>query len=65
MINNKNWKWIFVGICLLLGILFLIRVRTILGPFFLAFVLAYLLNPLVEGLERHGVSRNMSIAFVD
>lgn len=62
--NCKNWKWIFTGTCLLLGILLLFKVRTILGPFFLAFVLAYLLNPLVEWLERHRISRNRSIALV-
>ncbi|TGE34178.1 AI-2E family transporter [Desulfosporosinus sp. Sb-LF] len=62
--NHKNWKWIFVGICLLLGMLLLFKVRTILGPFFLAFVLAYLLDPLVEVLERHGISRNRSIAII-
>ncbi|SPF52076.1 conserved membrane hypothetical protein [Candidatus Desulfosporosinus infrequens] len=64
MINSKNFKWIFMGTCLLLGILLLVKVRTILGPFFLAFALAYLLNPLVEGLERYGISRNRSVALV-
>ena len=63
-ISRKHWKWIFMGICLLLGVLLLLKVRPILGPFFLAFALAYLLNPLVEGLERHGISRNSSIALV-
>ena len=60
----RNWKWIFTGTCLLLGILLLFRVRAILGPFFLAFVLAYLLNPLVEGLERRRIGRKGSIAIV-
>lgn len=60
----KHWKWIFTGTCLLLGVLLLYKVRTILGPFFLAFVLAYLLNPLVDWLERHRISRNKSIAIV-
>ena len=62
--NYNRWKWIFMGTCLLLGVLLLIKVRTILGPFFLAFALAYLLNPLVEGLERHRISRNKSITLV-
>jgi len=35
-----------------------------LGPFFLAFALAYLLNPLVEGLERYRIGRKGSIAIV-
>jgi predicted PurR-regulated permease PerM len=48
----------------MLSILLLVRVRAILGPFFAAFVLAYLLNPLVEGLERRHVSRNLAIALI-
>ncbi|AFM42344.1 putative permease [Desulfosporosinus acidiphilus SJ4] len=58
------WKWLFAVFCLALGILVLIRVRTILGPFVLGFLLAYLLNPFVEGLERYGISRNKSIAII-
>jgi len=44
--------------------LLLFKVRSILGPFFLAFVLAYLLNPLVVALERHKISRKKSILIV-
>ncbi|HBW36296.1 AI-2E family transporter [Desulfosporosinus sp. BICA1-9] len=60
----KYWKWIFTGTCLLIAILVLFKVKAILGPFFLAFVLAFLLNPFVEGLERYRISRNKSIAIV-
>lgn len=49
---------------MLLGIIILFRVREILGPFFLAFVLAYLLDPLVSVLERYKISRNKAIAIV-
>jgi predicted PurR-regulated permease PerM len=59
-----KWKWIFAGICLLLGMLLFLRVRTILGPFFLAFAFAYLLNPLVEELERHRIGRKCAITIV-
>jgi len=62
--RHKPWRWIFIGICLLLAIILLIKVRTILGPFFLAFILAYLLNPLVVALERHAISRKKSIFIV-
>lgn len=62
--NIRKGKWFFAGVCLFLGIVLLIKVRAILGPFFLAFVLAYLLNPLVESLERLRISRNKSIALV-
>ena len=61
---QKLWRWTFIGICLLLVMLLLFEVRKILGPFFLAFILAYLLNPLVEALERHKVSRKKSILIV-
>lgn len=58
------WKWLFVVVCLALGILLLFRVKTILGPFFLGFLLAYLLNPFVEGLEKYRMSRYQGIAIV-
>lgn len=61
---RKSWRWIFTGTCLLLGMLLLYRVRAILGPFFLAFILAYLLNPLVVTLERRRLSRKMAILMV-
>ena len=35
-----------------------------MGPFLLAFVLAYLLNPLVEALERRRISRKKAILIV-
>lgn len=62
--KTKPWRWIFTGTCLLLAILLLFKVRTILGPFFLAFILAYLLNPLVEAMERRRISRKRSILIV-
>ncbi|KGP74936.1 permease [Desulfosporosinus sp. Tol-M] len=62
--EHKSWRWIFVVTCLLLAMLLLFKVRTILGPFFLAFILAYLLNPLVVALERHKISRKGSILIV-
>ena len=60
----KRWRWIFTGTCLLLAMFLLFKVRPILGPFFLAFILAYLLNPLVVKLERHKMSRRISILIV-
>lgn len=63
-IKRKRWRWIFIIGCAVLGIALLVMVRSIIGPFLLAYTLAYLLNPLVTGLEKHGVSRNMSITLV-
>jgi predicted PurR-regulated permease PerM len=58
------WKWVFVAACLILGLLLLLRVQAILGPFFLGFLLAYLLNPLAEELEKHRISRYQAIAII-
>ena len=58
------WKWVFVTASLVLGIFLVLWVKEILGPFILGFLLAYLLNPLVEGLERRRISRNLSITIV-
>lgn len=60
----KYWKWVFIGTCFIIGMLVLYKVRAILGPFILAFVLAFLLNPFVEVLERYKISRKKSIAIV-
>ena len=62
--KRKSWRWIFTGTCLLMGMFLLFKVQTILGPFFLAFILAYLLNPLVVALEQHRISRKKSILIV-
>lgn len=62
--KHKPWRWLFIGTCSFLAILLIFKVRTILGPFFLAFIMAYLLNPLVISLEQHKISRKKSILIV-
>ncbi|MFZ3102784.1 MAG: AI-2E family transporter [Desulfitobacteriaceae bacterium] len=61
--QKKHWRWLFVSCCIVLGAIFFFSIRMVLGPFLLAFSLAYLLNPLVVWLERHKLSRNLAIAF--
>lgn len=39
-------------------------VKPVLGPFLLAFALAYVLSPVVEGLEKRGMGRRWAIACV-
>ena len=60
----KLWRWGYLGLCIVLGIVLLYMVRAIIGPFLVAFVLAYLLNPLVESLERHQIKRKYGITLV-
>lgn len=60
--KHGAWKWIFIGTCLVLGLFLIFKVRAILGPFILAFILAYLMNPLIEVMEKRNISRRKSIA---
>lgn len=64
VLRKEKWRWIFIASILLLGIGLLIAVRDIIGPFLLAFALAYLLSPLVDGLEKKGIGRKPAIAVI-
>ncbi len=61
--QKMHWRWLFFSGCFVLGAIFFFSIRMVLGPFLLAFALAYLLNPLVEWLEKHKFSRRLAIAF--
>ncbi|MHB8125133.1 MAG: AI-2E family transporter [Desulfitobacteriaceae bacterium] len=60
--QKKYWRWLFVSCCIVLGAIFFFSIRRILGPFLLAFGLAYLINPIVEWLEKYRLSRCWAIA---
>ncbi|HWQ73462.1 MAG TPA: AI-2E family transporter [Desulfitobacteriaceae bacterium] len=60
--HKKRRRWIFFGCCLILGLIFFYSIRMVLGPFLLAFALAYLLNPVIEWLEKHKINRRWAIA---
>ncbi len=58
----KQWFFIIVGI---LVIWFLFIERTILPPFILAAIFAYLLNPIINFFSKHfKISRTISILFI-
>jgi sporulation integral membrane protein YtvI len=60
--HKKHWRWLFISCCLVMGLIFFFSIRYILGPFLLAFVLAYLINPVIEWLEKHKFNRRWAIA---
>lgn len=62
--KKERWRWVFLITIVLLSLLLILSVRSILSPFVLAFILAYLLDPVVEALVRRGVGRKLSIAIV-
>ena len=61
-----NWQVkVAVGLVVLAGVgWFLYEIRGILTPFVLAFVLAYVLHPIVDRLERKGLGRVWSTLLV-
>ncbi|MHA6193566.1 AI-2E family transporter [Pseudomonas wadenswilerensis] len=61
MIDTR--RWIALGAVLLLGVL-LYFLHGILSPFLVGILLAYLADPLVDRLERLGLSRTAGVAVV-
>lgn len=55
--DEKYQKWIVLVAVLLASVYFLYLVRGILFPFFVAGLIAYLVNPLIQKLLRRGFSR--------
>lgn len=62
--RKESWRWLFISFVFVIGFIFLVIVKPVLGPFLLAFALAYLLSPVVEGLEKRGIGRRWAIAWV-
>ncbi|WP_314251649.1 AI-2E family transporter [Eikenella halliae] len=63
--KKRGWLPWVVGLALLAAVVFLIvQMRDVLSPFVAAAVLAYILNPLVEKLCRHGVRRGAAAMLV-
>jgi predicted PurR-regulated permease PerM len=56
-----RWGWLLVGLAVLI---FFFSARAILGPFLAGFVIAYLLDPLTNKLERRGVARWLATTIV-
>jgi predicted PurR-regulated permease PerM len=62
--RKEKWRWVFLISIVLLGLMLILSVRPILSPFFVAFVLAYILNPVVVALEQKGIGRKLAIGMV-
>lgn len=56
-----TWKRIWLILIIIATVWLLVSARGALVPIFIAFILAYLLNPVVEFLERHKIPRNSAI----
>ncbi len=57
----KIFRGLFLFSLVVLTVWFLFAVRTVLVSFFLAIVLAYVLNPFVSFLERRGLRRHYAV----
>ena len=56
-------RWIWLGAALLFAVL-LYSLHNILAPFLIGILLAYLADPLVDRLERLGLSRTWGVVVV-
>ena len=56
-------RWIWLGAALLIALL-LYGLHNILSPFLVGILLAYLADPLVDRLERMGLSRTWGVVVV-
>lgn len=56
-------RWIWLGVALLVAVL-LYSLHNILTPFLIGILLAYLADPLVDRLERLGLSRTWGVIVV-
>lgn len=61
MMDTRRWMWL--GVVVLVGVL-LYLLHGILSPFLIGILLAYLADPLVDRLERAGLSRTAGVVLV-
>jgi predicted PurR-regulated permease PerM len=57
-------RWIFIGVIMIAGGLFLFRVKNIMSPFVTGVMMAYLLSPLITWLEKKGLGRRGAVAVI-
>ena len=63
-------SWALIGVALVVVGLFMVlgfvlsRISVVFGPFAIAIILTYLLNPLVKLLERRGVKRGFGVLII-
>ncbi|WP_044195317.1 AI-2E family transporter [Ehrlichia japonica] len=57
-------EYIIHGIIILVGVLVMVIVKPVLAPCCTAAVMAYLLNPLVDKLQRFKLSRRLSVSII-
>jgi predicted PurR-regulated permease PerM len=62
--DNPLMRKVRVSIGLILGLWLLVNVQDILIPFLVAFILAYLTNPLIDFLERRRLPRLPAVSLV-
>ena len=61
MINKENYFWIF---CVLIVFIFLWLFSSVLLPFVVGLVIAYILNPSLLKLKGYGLGHKFSVSFL-
>lgn len=61
LVNKHMLRWLFIAVIVMGTVYFLWSARTVLYPFIIAMLLAYLLNPAVCHLQSRGMARVWAI----
>ncbi|MDW7673157.1 MAG: AI-2E family transporter [Bacillota bacterium] len=64
MTNFLRWRLVFLLILVAFALYFVYLVRSVLLTFILAAILAYLLNPVVNWLQRNNIKRSVAIFLI-
>jgi predicted PurR-regulated permease PerM len=64
LISKAHWHTIIATIVLVVFIVFLYRVREILPPFIISIIIAWLLDPVIDRMQRYGLSRFAGVCTV-
>ena len=65
MNEEKNKNLLLISLSVIIVVCFFLYFsRRVVSPFFIAFALAYLLDPLVDKMVSGGVSRTISVLFL-
>ena len=62
--ERSTKRWLFIFLLLFISLFFLFKIRSIIPPFIVGIILAYLLSPVVSWLGKKGLSRRSAVAVI-
>lgn len=62
--TRRKWQIGFISLVAIAALVLMYHVRSVLNPFLLGLVLAYILNPLITWMEKKGAPRKSSVVLI-